>query len=191
MLKPLCEAISEPQYDPAWSLANTSSSDSLEKADSPQIPDSIRPSSLPGALIPGMGALELSASDSHAQRREPGTLNFGGPGIAHVEGMSLRLAPRDAIHFGCISQGIRFGSKNERRPETFCFVSYPARANHDPKAVSVIDSESLSATTPDANCRRFRQRFCLNGLSRHPAWRRHSSTHAEINVFLHLDNDSP
>jgi 4-deoxy-L-threo-5-hexosulose-uronate ketol-isomerase len=70
-----------------------------------------------GGIVPGSGPLELLAppefwSDSFAQRRELGVFNIGGPGIACVDGISFRLAPRDAIYIGCGRRDIRFESED-------------------------------------------------------------------------------
>lgn len=116
-----------------------------------------------GGIVPGSIPLELLAppefsSDSFAQRRELGVFNIGGPGIARVDGISFRLAPRDAIYIGCGSRDIRFESEDGKKPALFYFVSYPAHASYETKLVSTSDAESsVLGTTASANRRTLRR----------------------------------
>jgi len=116
-----------------------------------------------GSIVPGSGPLELLAppefsSDFFAQRRELGVFNIGGPGIARVDGISFRLAPRDAIYIGCGSRDIRFESEDGKKAALFYFVSFPAHASYETQLVTTSDAESaVLGTIAGANCRTLRR----------------------------------
>lgn len=117
-----------------------------------------------GGIVPSSESLELlapsqSCAESFAQRRELGVFNIGGPGITRVDGMSFRLAPRDAIYIGSGSRDIRFESEDANNPALFYFVSYPAHARYQTRVISTGDAESSVLGTPSAANRRTLRKY--------------------------------
>ena len=101
-----------------------------------------------GSAVPTSLSLTLPvhkelASDYFAQRREIGTINIGGAGNVHVDGVDYPVGTRDSLYIGRGSQQIEFSSKSEEAPAQFYILSYPAHAAYPTKLVKESEAKRV------------------------------------------------